>query len=156
MIKFAIRPIRSGYSFSAPESEVLRAELAGGAGRYRVDIINASEMVSVSWTLLEDGYDYLWRFFRTVGRGAEPFLIDLLLEGPEWVERTARFIPGSLRLDSRDRKAFFVSATLEVEAIEADADYDEAIAAIAQGGLCDMSTYIDLLSTIVNVNWPEV
>ena len=155
MEKLSIRPDRADYSFSASGNEVLRADLDGGSGRYRADVLNASEMVDVNWVVHPDDYQYLWAFYRRVSRGADPFLIDLLLEGTEWVERTAHFMPGSFRLTGRDRISFKVSAQLEVEQVESDADYDSALVAFFEVGRCDMASYVNLFSPIVNTNWPE-
>jgi hypothetical protein len=106
-----------------------------------------------------DGYQYLYAFFRSkTGRGAEPFLIDIILDGYPRQECTVRFIPGSLSLPQKFRSRFFtVTAQLEVDQLDADDLYDSSVVDVweAAGG-ADIDGYLNLLSPIINIHWPIV
>jgi hypothetical protein len=156
MEKLILEPVQAGYA-TQPPTEVLRQQLDGGAGRYRADIIGGASIVNVAWVLDEGQYQYLWAFFRAkTARGSSSFLIDLVLEETEMTERTAHFLPGTLKLDSKQGEVYFASAQIEIEAIEADDDFDNAIADAFEGaGGVDVPGYLNLLNTLVNVNWPE-
>lgn len=146
------------YSIQGPQTEVLRNELDGGAGRYRADKIGDTSIANVTFSLREEGYQYLYAFFRSkTSRGAEPFLIDLILDGYPRQERTVRFIPGSLSLPEKFKSRFFtITAQLEVDQIEADEGYDASIVDVWEGaGGEDLAGYLNLFNIIVNVNWPH-
>lgn len=146
------------YSVASPQGEILRTDLDGGAGRYRADVIGATSMANVTFQLLADGFQYLWAFYRAkTGHGAEPFLIDLILDGQERQERTVRFMPGSLTLSGKTRDKFYtVTAQLEVEALPADDDMDDSIVAVVDAAGGDTLGYLNLFNIIVNLNWPHL
>lgn len=146
------------YSVASPQGEILRTDLDGGAGRYRADVIGATSMANVTFQLLADGFQYLWAFYRAkTGHGAEPFLIDLILDGQERQERTVRFMPGSLTLSSKMRDKFYtVTAQLEIEALPADDDMDDSIVAVVDAAGGDTLGYLNLFNIIVNLNWPHL
>lgn len=155
MEKLYLEPIDESYAIQPPQDEVLSVQLDGGAGRYRADIDGGSTTVAASWVLDAIQYQYLWAFFRSsINRGADPFLIDLDVEGLGYGEQTAHFVPGSLQLTGKQGEIYMVSARLEVMAPDGDTDFDASIvdAFEAMGDSTDLS--LDLLSQIVNEAWP--
>lgn len=128
--KFAAPPDQAGYTVE-DGVEVLRAQLDGGAARYRRDIIGASRIVNVQWTFSQEGYLYFRAFYRTsTAQGSKPFLIDLVLDDVELTEHEAYFIPGSVRLNNVSGHRHVVAAQLEVTPTDPDASYDEALVMI--------------------------
>lgn len=152
--KFVIPPDNSQYSVTDGK-EVVSTQLDGGAARYRSDIIGATSTVNVSWILNETGYKYLRSFYRGItGKGAAPFLIDLILDEFELTEHKSYFIPGSLQLTQQKGLTYWVSAQLEVYPNE---DTDKGAFAYLYNAMGpDWQKYEDKLNTIVNYRWPEV
>lgn len=158
MYKLVIPPNQSGYSVSVGQ-ETISTKLDGGASRFRVDILNASSDVTCSWTVGPDNYEYLRRFYLVnIKNGNEPFLIDLILDSPMPTQYTARFIPGSWGLTGQQGHTYTVGCQLEIEAIEHDYDYDEAIIMlISEYGSEEAALEIlNLLDKLVNHDLPEI
>lgn len=115
--KLNLLPDNSSYSVTDGK-EVVSVQLDGGAGRYRRDILGASSAVSVQWVCDRTEYRYLRTFYSAlVGKGAIPFLIDLILDDPLPVEHKAYFVPGSMVLTGQMGMSYYVSANLEVEPV---------------------------------------
>lgn len=113
-MRFLLRPGKGSYSVDFPK-ESHRVELDGGPGRYRRDILNGSFMVDCQWVLTPTQYDYAMAFYRTqTQRGSLPFEIYLIVDDSVLGERTAYFVPGTLKLVSQEGFAQTISATLEV------------------------------------------
>lgn len=130
MEKFIIPPDQDGYSVT-DGNETVSTILDGGLSRTRRDILGASSLVTTVWTLGREDYRYIRAFYRGVtGKGAEPFLIDLLLDFPTLTEHKAKFVVGSMALTQQDGLKFEVTAQLEVEPLPADDDFDRAYAMI--------------------------
>lgn len=129
MLKLSLVPQQAQYSVDAEEAAILRVQLDGGAGRYRRDLLGATQVVNVTWALDPGEYHYIQAFYRAVGRGATPFLVDLILEGQELDEYTVNFLPGTFRLAGVSGLRYQVSASLEVRPSEGidDEDYNTAL-----------------------------
>lgn len=154
MTKFIIPPDNSAYSVTDGK-EVVATQLDGGAARYRRDIIGATSTVAVSWILGRDEYLYLRSFYRGItGKGAVPFLIDLILDDYELTEHKAYFIPGSMQLTQQKGLTHWVSAQLEVVPNEDTDKGDFAYIYNALGS--SWKLWLDKLDVIVNKDWPEV
>ena len=154
MTKFIIPPDNSAYSVTDGK-EVVATQLDGGAARYRRDIIGATSTVNVSWILNEDSYKYLRSFYRGItGKGALPFLIDLILDEYEPIEHKVYFIPGSMQLTAQKGLTYWASAQLEVYPNEDTDNGDFAYIYNALGQNWRIS--LDKLNVIVNTNWPQV
>lgn len=154
MMKFTIPPDNSAYSVTDGK-EVVATKLDGGAARYRRDIIGATSTVNVSWILGRDEYKYLRSFYRGVtGKGATPFLIDLILDDFELTEHKVYFIPGSMQLTGQEGLTYWASAQLEVCPNEDPDNGDFAYIYGAMGS--NWQKYEDKLNIIVNINWPQV
>lgn len=154
MVKFVIPPDNSQYTV-ADGKEVIATQLDGGAARYRQDIIGATSTVTVTWILGRDEYSYLRSFYRGItGKGATPFLIDLILDSYELTEHKAYFIPGSMQLTQQKGLTHWVSAQLEVVPNE---DTDKGSFAYIYNALgSSWKLWLDKLDVIVNKDWPEV
>lgn len=154
MQKLIIPPDNSQYSVTDGK-EVVATQLDGGAARYRRDIIGATSAVSVSWILNENGYNYLRSFYRGItGKGASPFLIDLILDEYELTEHKAYFVPGSMQLTAQKGLTYWVSAQLEVCPNE-DRDNGDFTVIYGEFGE-DWAYWLDKLQIIVNNEWPEI
>lgn len=152
--KFIIPPDSSSYSVT-DGNEVVSIQLDGGAARYRRDIVGATSTVDVSWVLGHGSYKYLRSFYKGIlGKGATPFLIDLILDEEFLTEHKVYFVPNSLKLDRTEANIFWVSAQLEVYPNEDTDNGDFAYLYAALGSKWDV--YEDNLNTIVNTDWPEV
>lgn len=154
MQKFIIPPDNSAYSVTDGK-EVVATQLDGGAARYRRDIIGATSTVNVSWILGREEYLYLRSFYRGItGKGAMPFLIDLILDSYELTEHKVYFIPGSMQLTQQKGLTHWVSAQLEVTPNE---DIDNGSFAYIYNALGpNYKFWLDKLNIIVNQDWPEV
>lgn len=154
--KFIIPPDNSAYSVTDGK-EIVATQLDGGAARYRQDIIGATSTVNVSWILGRNEYKYLRSFYRGItGKGATPFLIDLILDDFELTEHKVYFIPGSMQLTGQKGLTHWVSAQLEVYPNE-DTDKGNFAYIYNEFGSIEVFIYAeDKLNTIVNINWPQV
>lgn len=154
MQKFVIPPDNSQYSVNDGK-EVVATELDGGAARYRRDVIGATSTVNVAWILDTIDYKYLRSFYRGLtGKGALPFLIDLILDEAELTEHKVYFVPGSMQLTGQKGLTYWVSAQLEVYPNE---DTDNGNAALMYNAMGkNWQKFEDKLNDIVNHIWPEV
>jgi len=154
LVKFVIPPDSSSYAVS-DGVEVASIKLDGGSSRYRKDILGATSTVDVSWVMGEVEYKYLRSFFRGItGKGATPFLIDLILDEDFLTEHKVYFIPNSMQLSAQSGRTFWVSAQLEVTPNE-DTDNGDFAYLYNELGK-DIFVIEDILQVIVNEEWPEV
>lgn len=159
LTKFIYPPDSSSYSVS-DGSEVVSVGLSGGAGRYRQDVLGATSTVDCTWVFGPNEYKYFRAFYRALtGKGATPFLIDLILDIPELTEHKVYFIPNSVQLTGQRGATYWVSAQLEVYPAEMD-----NAAALEYISLCNTLHPIkpeafppmdDIVNTIININLPE-
>ena len=113
-------------------AEAVATKLDGGASRYRSDFLGATFIVDVQWTCNLTNYNYLTAFFRTaVNRGADPFIIGLLLDSGIAQNYTVHFVPATFGLISFAGDTYVVGAQLE--AIP-DPTYDDSDATIISAG----------------------
>lgn len=120
MYKLLLPPTQADYTVKDGQ-EVVGVRLAGGAGRYRKDILNSTATVTCSWFLDSAGYKYLRAFYNTATeRGSIPFLLDLILDLPTLTEHTVRFVPDTFTLTEQRGLSYTVSATLEVTRVPPD------------------------------------
>lgn len=154
-----LRPTQSGYSTSEREEAVLMQPLQGGPARYRRDMLDATSMAKVRWSLRKARYDQLMAFYRTATvRGSLPFEVDLILDGPGLTRHEAYFVPGSLRLDGIDGGKYVVVADLEVYPADVDEAVDAAIVELAElyGGVDGLGAMLGALDDLVNAEFPEL
>lgn len=160
LTKLVLAPDNSSYSVRDGK-EVVSVALDGGAGRYRRDILGASSAVSVQWICDREEYHYLRSFYRALlGKGAKPFLIDLILDDPLPMEHKAYFVPGSMALTAQRGLAYYVSAELEVEPTDMDEEAELNFATMFSNFGPDWETVFppieDEFNTIVNTDLPAV
>jgi hypothetical protein len=147
--KLNLPPDQAGYAVLDAGNEVVRVQLAGGAGRYRRDILNASKMANVTWTLGPEEYDYFEMFYRVMTlRAGEPFLIDLIIGESGLTQHEARFIPGSKQLQSQRGLTYVVTAQLEVTPKQYDYAYEDSLIVL-------LSAYTDFDSSLEVINQLE-
>lgn len=127
--KLTLPPAQAGYTVD-PQADTLQATLGSGPSRFRLDMIGAVSKASVQWRLARVEHEYLEAFFRSAVPGSLPFLIDLILDGPDPAEYTARLIPGSKRLTGVPGLLRVVDAVLEVRPRPTDAEFDLAVVAL--------------------------
>ncbi|MBN46213.1 MAG: hypothetical protein CMH23_07035 [Methylophaga sp.] len=122
LTKLVIPPDQSGYSVT-DGNEVLAVSLDGGASRFRRDVLGATSLVNVQWSIGPNEYKYIRSFYRALtGKGAKPFLIDLYLDEADLTEHKSYFVPGTMKLLSQKGLQFVVSVQLEVYPAEIDED----------------------------------
>ena len=113
MRKLQLTPEARGYSAQVGGG-ALSVTLDGPAGRHRTDVSGDPVFLNLNWQLEAEEYRYLRAFYRTgTRRGAEPFLLDLVVSGPEVLEHTVKFVDGSFVLTEVSGETFRVTATVE-------------------------------------------
>ena len=156
--KLNLPPDQAGYAVLDAGNEVVRVQLAGGAGRYRRDILNASKMANVTWTLGPEEYDYFEMFYRVMTlRAGEPFLIDLIIGESGLTQHEARFIPGSKQLQSQRGLTYVVTAQLEVTPKQYDYEFEAALVELlgAYASSEEVESVINQLEILTNVDLPN-
>ncbi len=112
--KLMLPPDQAQYA-AAPAATSVSTKLDGGASRFRADQLGAAFELIVQWTMSAENFDYLIAFYRTaINYGADPFLIDLLLDSGDMQEYTAHFMPETFGLTGQMGETFVVGAKLEV------------------------------------------
>lgn len=152
MYKLVLPPDQSGYSVAVGE-EIVSTKLSGGASRSRLDILNAANTVTCSWTVGPDNYKYLRQFYVVnVKNGGEQFTIDLILDDYIPTEYKAKFVANTWALQSQRGHTYTVSAQLEIEAIDYDFEYDETIIMLISeyGSMQNANEILNLLNKLVN------
>jgi len=114
VLKLSLVPTQAGYAATLG-AESISVQLDGGAPLYRRSHLGAASKVSATWTVGKTDYGTLMLFHREgVNRGADAFLIDLVLHDSDPSEYQAHFVPGSFGLRSKDGDTYTVGADLEV------------------------------------------
>ena len=89
-------PDQDGYRLVEPTDRVLRARLAGGATRSRVDQAESWKQTTVTWTVGPSEYLMLTSFFETATEGGvNHFLCELITDSPVGKLHECHFLPGS-------------------------------------------------------------
>lgn len=133
MLKLLLSPAQRNYSIRERES-IIQSKLEGGPNRYRRDLLDQDLIVECEFVCTAEQYQYLRSFYNINGRGAYPFLIDLLLETFELRTYTARFQAGSFKLNDVRGTHFVVRANLDVERDLSGLDIPATVAAFALTG----------------------
>lgn len=159
LTKLNLIPDSSSYSVTDGQ-EVIRIELDGGAGRYRQDVLNATSVVNVSWSIGPEKYRYLRAFYKQVANGgSEPFAIDLIMDDSALTEHKAYFIPGSMQLRRQEGMLYVVSARLEVYPLTGTEDDDLIFALLysefGEGWESIFATFESDFNTVINTNLPS-
>jgi len=154
--KLNLPPDQASYSVT-DGSEVNRTQLDGGAGKYRVDILNATRMVNCQWTVGPDNYRYLRAFYNILHRDSEPFKLDLYLDYPTLTEHDCWFMPDTFKLVSQQGQTFVVASQLEVTPTD-DAVDDQSLVDLMDGfgSIDEAYQSLLLLEKLVNVDLPTV
>lgn len=133
MRKLIYRPEVSGYRMK-PTEDVLSVNVVGGHSRKRLDAINSTSTVNVTWLLGTEGYDYIMAFYRSVAKKSTAvFLIDLIVDSSTLQEYTVSFVPGSFGLTGVKGLSHTVTAQLEVHPRPVDTAADLALVDAASG-----------------------
>lgn len=158
LTKFTIPPESTGYAMEDP-NEVVAIKLDGGASRYRRDKLGGTSKVSVKWSFDRDEYHYFRAFYRSLlGRGAQPFLIDLVIDLPDPIEHKAYFVPGTVRL--QEQRGHYYGVTAELEAYPtnlSETDETNFAALFSEFGATyptDFPPLEDELNALINTNLP--
>lgn len=146
----------SGYTVNDGIPEVIRTSLPGGAARYRKDIEKSSKLVQCTFPCSGSEYQYLRAFYRTWRNNpSQPFLADLVIDDYILTTHECYFIPETFQLVSQSGMAYTVQAQLEVRPLDYDSGIDETLVALAEEyGLSEWETYVDIINTIINVDFP--
>ena len=154
MHKLNLPPDQASYGFGDTD-EVISQKLDGGLSRNRVDILNATKVLTCQWTVGSDNYRYLRAFYNV--NKAIPFLIDLYMDEPVLTEHEAQFVADSFRLNSQQGLTFVVSCQIEAKPID-NSEADESLVELvdAYGSVYEASQVLNLLEKLVNVDLPTV
>jgi hypothetical protein len=157
MHKLILPPDNSSYSVEDSVEEVLRVQLAGGAGRYRRDILNASKIINCVWVLGREKFSYIEMFYRVMTqRAGEPFEIDLIIGEDGLTSHEARFIPGTFKLIEQKGLSYQVSAQLEAKPLHYDFENEDLfISLLGVYGICEWKRFVNILEHFVNVVLPD-
>lgn len=129
MRRLLLIPTQEGHALR-PGSGAAAVNYGGGATAYRSDVIGAPQLVSVTWTLESQQFDYIMAFYRLGTMfGSLPFLMFLPTGRATFDEVKARIVPGTWTLSSKRGDAYTVEAQLEVETRRADLVADAALVA---------------------------
>lgn len=113
LIKFPFVPQQAGYTADFADG-IVSSGMDGGPSFRRLDTTGNPFSVSASWVLAYDDYDMFQGYVRNWMRsGGDPFIIDLVLEGLGVAEYQATFVPGTIRLSSKNGNVITVNAQLE-------------------------------------------
>lgn len=119
LAKLDLRPEKATYKYTC-NRDVVSTQLEGGLSRRRRDIAGSSAVVNCTWFLHPFQYQYFMAFYQLETlRGANSFLIDLLIEQPYLEEMKASFIEQTLTMQQIGL-SFQVSADLEVIPLQSD------------------------------------
>lgn len=151
--RLLLLPEQNGYSYASPR-DVIGIALDGGLSRTRRDIVGSAAIVSVTWFLDLEGYQYLKAFYNgACNRGTSPFTMELLLDQPYLELYTCRFLPNSFQMDKPNGFSRTASARLEVTPIE-DAAMDEILYILYEMFYpCPVEDIFSPLSELMNVCW---
>lgn len=125
-----IRPSQSGYA-EEPREAAFMYRVEGGRPRGRQDFDEVDSTVVCTWRLRPGPYGQLMAFYRAATEGPlgpQSFEVDLVLDGPTLERYSARFKPGTMKLESFDGSTYTARASLEIERLTPiDANYDVAV-----------------------------
>ena len=113
MMKLKLTPDQESYQATDGE-DVIVSKVGGGQPRYRLDLLNSDAKIEVQWTLSPSEYQYIRAFYNYCNKGADAFLMDLILEDSGLAEYVVRIIPGTWKLTSVKGATFKVKCTLSV------------------------------------------
>lgn len=153
LLRLELRPDQDSYTFKRTNAGYIRAELDGGEGKYRRDVLGSSETVTVRFTLNADAYSYLWSLYRVFAYDMTRFRIDLILEDEGLVEVEAWFVPDTFKLTRQTATTYVVQATLEAIPPIYDIDLDRDYLYIIKDFGLDWRLWLDRLQVIVNDEW---
>lgn len=158
MYKFTIPPDAAGYSIEDP-AEVVAIKLDGGASRYRRDRTGSTSKITVKWSFDREEYRYFRGFLnQLVNKGADPFLIDLVLDLPDPLEHKAYFVPGTVRLTEQRGHYYGVTAELEAYPTNVDAGGEAEFAVLygifGPSYAVDFPLFEDQVDILVNTTLP--
>ncbi len=126
LAKLNLAAPQEGYSVDDGEA-VRRAKMSAGLSRIRLDHLDAAQEVDVTLVMSDSEFNYWRSFHRAIlVRGSLPFLLDLMIDDSDVSEYTVQIIPGTMQETVRGH-AHFVQLRLEVEASEANMEYDETL-----------------------------
>jgi len=126
MLKLQIVPDENNYQVTN-DRDVIATKVTGGAARLRRDVFDATMQVQVQFTVDPTEYQYLRAFYNYAGRGADKFLIDLLIETSELTEHVAQIVPGSWKLSQVRGHSYQIKMTLEVHPNDTGLDYADLV-----------------------------
>ncbi len=126
--KLKLAPAAASYVFTMPTG-LLQAELDGGPPRTRLDMTGGWIMVSCQWEGDSSVLKYLQQTYRYYeANGGAHFLVDMVIDEGELIEREATYVKGSAHLVSVQGLLYTWGANLLVAPIQgADIDWPEDI-----------------------------
>lgn len=157
LLTLQYRPDQSSYAAEDSAEEILRAQLSGGAGRYRLDILNGSKLINCRWTLDGEAYDYMRTFYRVFTADVRPFWLDLIIEEQRLAGCKCWFIPKSFKLAGIEGNIYEIAAQIEAvlpDIYDVDADRNYLIIVDVFG--VEWYLLLDRLHEVLHVEAPGV
>ena len=122
-----LTPVRSTYKFNQL-NDVIVNEVIGGFSRSRLDFINSSKEVVVSWELNNNQYEYFQAFFIAgINNGADWYNINLILNTKTAQTYVAKFVKNSLKMTEFTGFSYQQEAVLEVKPNNNDVYLENAL-----------------------------
>lgn len=153
MYTMQLAPDADGYN-STDGTDWLQSKSDGGPSKFRLDKLNSTKMVNVTWTLNRSQYQY-WRSFYAVV-GSRTFLCPLLSEdgnGP--VNHQCNIIPGSVSLPSTRGLTYVQQCQLEVRPLARNPTLDIAVIAAFEQSAGNPDAWYAALERLTNVTMPS-
>ncbi len=154
MEKLNIPVPQEGYSIDDGQA-VLMAKLNSGPSRFRLDMLGAPLVISISLMLEPYQYQYWRAFYRsTITRGSLPFLLDLVVEDQAVDEYQVQIMPGTLRTSIRGT-VHIVEFQVEAKTAQDDPEEDATILMLYDLYGVEAADILNLLAKLANVDLPH-
>lgn len=125
--KLGIIPDASGYRVDYGNTVVV-TPLVGGPPRIRADYDDTVAIINLQWTIQSADFDALMAFYRTAtDKGANPFLMDLILDSSSLTEYTVQFVEKTFKLTQQFGLTFVVNASVYVSPLPPDSINDQLL-----------------------------
>lgn len=130
MIKLQLLPNQEGYEVSDGD-EIIETTVGGGSPRRRRDMLNSEYQVTCTFTLNPTEYQYLRAFYNYINKGADGFLMDLIIEDSTLREHVCHIRPGTWKLVKQAGHMFQVKFTIDALPNDDGIDYAAVVAGFA-------------------------
>jgi len=150
-----LTPDSDSYSVEFSDG-VIHNILDGGRGRYRKDVLNSSDVISVMWKCSRNEYDYIRAFHRWASENAgTPFEMDLVVDQHVLTRHLCNFVPNTFRLQEQRGHAYVAVATLEVRPLIYDSETNQALIDLFEAFGDSWPEMVDKIDYVINWSIPS-